>query len=520
MASDGHGHSGSGSDGAKIGTDGLADDAMLPALSDYSGTVKSADFITKGPHVDVRAFYLPPQIAPAGVSTPLSTRFSTLVEAQAVYPHANNLTDEMDWAVIQKAINFVHDGGGGVAKTPRGMYWINNSITITKNVQLLGDGFGTNVGDGGTTRLYKVGNFTGIVVSDVNAGAENLIIDGAPGNGGLGLSLIGGRSYARKVTATSHGSHGIQVGDLTGSSVNAWRLQDVITLGNGGNGVYINSGTGSPLPNANAGYLLGLDSRDNALDGLCLENCFDNTFIGVVSQSNDGIGIRIKSGAKGNCFINPYTEDNTSGTSGEIVLESGSFYNTVFGYRNSISDNIVDNGTGNYITGRAQQITGHPTFIKSQIVFKDLIIEDPTALGYYRFVQNSSTKDLEITYEGSSSTPVRAIIKHNNSGKLILQADGLDVGPATSFPITARLHAESSLNFPSIPANSTAELTVTITGAVLRDLVIATPESLEAGLTWNAYVSATNTVKLRVANVTTSAIDPASVPWAFDVWQS
>ena len=42
-----------------------------------------------------------------GGSHPLSERYSTLAEAQVVYPHALALTDEIDWAATQKAINQV-----------------------------------------------------------------------------------------------------------------------------------------------------------------------------------------------------------------------------------------------------------------------------------------------------------------------------------------------------------------------------------------------------------------------------
>ena len=42
-----------------------------------------------------------------GESHPLSERYATLAEAQVVYPHALALTDEIDWAATQAAINSV-----------------------------------------------------------------------------------------------------------------------------------------------------------------------------------------------------------------------------------------------------------------------------------------------------------------------------------------------------------------------------------------------------------------------------
>lgn len=40
-----------------------------------------------------------------GASHPLSERYATLAEAQAVYPHAASLTEEIDWAAMQSAVN-------------------------------------------------------------------------------------------------------------------------------------------------------------------------------------------------------------------------------------------------------------------------------------------------------------------------------------------------------------------------------------------------------------------------------
>ena len=42
-----------------------------------------------------------------GNSHPLSEKFNSLTAAQAVYPHATALTDEIDWCAVQGAINFV-----------------------------------------------------------------------------------------------------------------------------------------------------------------------------------------------------------------------------------------------------------------------------------------------------------------------------------------------------------------------------------------------------------------------------
>jgi len=93
-------------------------------------------------------------------------------------------------------------------------------------------------------------------------------------------------------------------------------------------------------------------------------------------------------------------------------------------------------------------------------------------------------------------------------------------GILETFQARRVLTATGSLNFPSIPAGSTAELTLSVKGAEIGDTVLASPNTtVEAGLVWCAYVSAADTVTLRVANVTGAAIDPAARTWRVSVYQ-
>lgn len=75
------------------------------------------------------------------------------------------------------------------------------------------------------------------------------------------------------------------------------------------------------------------------------------------------------------------------------------------------------------------------------------------------------------------------------------------------------LSATATLDFPSTAANSVSDLTITLTGAVLGDnVVIGVPNgSTAAAGNYSAWVSATNTVKVRFSNNSSStAYDPAS----------
>jgi hypothetical protein len=75
----------------------------------------------------------------------------------------------------------------------------------------------------------------------------------------------------------------------------------------------------------------------------------------------------------------------------------------------------------------------------------------------------------------------------------------------------SRLFGSETMDFGSISANTTLDSTgATVTGAAVGDVVAVSGTVQTAGLVYTAYVSATDTIKTRVANVSAGAIDPAS----------
>ena len=69
----------------------------------------------------------------------------------------------------------------------------------------------------------------------------------------------------------------------------------------------------------------------------------------------------------------------------------------------------------------------------------------------------------------------------------------------------------TALDFGSIAAGSTAGLTITVPGATVGQAVaLGLPAAPPNGIVYCGYVSTTNTVTVRAANVTSAAIDPAS----------
>jgi len=108
-----------------------------------------------------------------------------------------------------------------------------------------------------------------------------------------------------------------------------------------------------------------------------------------------------------------------------------------------------------------------------------------------------------------------------NSGSMWYRSDTGELRArinASNGTIRQAVKATATLDFGSISAGATAELTITATGAATGDPVSAGPPSnLNAGLMVTVYVSSTNTVTVRLHNTTGSAIDPASSSWSVTV---
>jgi len=88
------------------------------------------------------------------------------------------------------------------------------------------------------------------------------------------------------------------------------------------------------------------------------------------------------------------------------------------------------------------------------------------------------------------------------------------VSTGSSNNVARLLTSTATLDFPSISAGAVDVLTITVTGAAVGDFVtLAPPAALSAGLMFAGFVSAADTVTVRLHNTTGGAIDPASAVW-------
>jgi len=97
------------------------------------------------------------------------------------------------------------------------------------------------------------------------------------------------------------------------------------------------------------------------------------------------------------------------------------------------------------------------------------------------------------------------------SGPVVSQ-NGFIVGSGAT--IAKVLSGSASLNFGSIAAAAQADLTITVTGAAAGDEVImGLPAAPAAGIVFNAFVSAANTVTIRASNISAASVDPAAATY-------
>lgn len=78
-----------------------------------------------------------------GASHPLSSVYATLAAAQAVYPLATALTDQIDRCAFDKVIAALSAAGGGRVLAPEGHYICDYPIKFRDNVEVVGRGRGS-----------------------------------------------------------------------------------------------------------------------------------------------------------------------------------------------------------------------------------------------------------------------------------------------------------------------------------------------------------------------------------------
>src|SRR5581483_10006556 len=103
------------------------------------------------------------------------------------------------------------------------------------------------------------------------------------------------------------------------------------------------------------------------------------------------------------------------------------------------------------------------------------------------------------------TSPVNADLWNDGTNLFVAES-------AVTYTLAKTLTATATLDFPSTAAQSSSDLTITVTGASVGDVVaLGVPNgSMNNNSSFFAWVSASNTVTVRFDNYSTGAIDPAS----------
>jgi len=135
----------------------------------------------------------------------------------------------------------------------------------------------------------------------------------------------------------------------------------------------------------------------------------------------------------------------------------------------------------------------------------------------------SAVLEIKAGTASANSAPLKFIsgtnLSSTEAGALEYDGTNLYFTPSTTRMILLKGFTNSaSINFSNISTNSSSERTMTVSGATVGSSCSCAPNSsIEAGLQWSCYVSASNTVTIRLSNVSSSSINPANKSWTVTV---
>ena len=231
----------------------------------------------------------------------------------------------------------------------------------------------------------------------------------------------------------------------------------------------------------------GIIANDAGMGGLCINNVISgNTIINAYLTGIDIIG------AKYTSITNNYIYNASVSSAGTYrgirITSAGSFGTQVCNSTKVVGN--VSSGTGQ--ASALQMNTSAPVPTNTYIAGNNF--------------QSGATSGLAVELN-LSSIPTTTYIW--NGSDATYTASGTD-------SIINYASRVIPINFGTVAVNATEEYAFTIVGIDTSTnwTVVISPEGAAvAGLMWCGWVSATNTVTVRVANVTTSVIDAGTLNW-------
>ena len=212
-------------------------------------------------------------------------------------------------------------------------------------------------------------------------------------------------------------------------------------------------------------------------------------------------------------FIN--AEETTGRNYGILVKGGSDSTDWSFNIRNtSLVDTLRVTGNGNLLLGTTSSGTS---------LAKGLVIGNGTAA-------TASPADVHQWWGGdiAGGGDAGAILKTEGAngwyrfgtnatfGGALTLTNNLTIGSTTgnATAIVWSAGGSATLDFGSIAATASEDLTIPVTGAAVNDTVdLGLPAAPASGIAWDAFVSSENTVTVRAGNYTALPVDPASATY-------
>jgi hypothetical protein len=340
---------------------------------------------------------------------------------------------------------------------------------------------GTYVEGGGVGQVELRGGIGG--------GAQNGTLNNQGSEGGR-LNLVAGAGGSTIGPGGRGGGGGAyQMATGAGGNCTSSGSGQVGSSGNGGPFVAF-AGNGGRLFNING--ISGNSGDMRFLTGIA----WPSNYAGSASSNTGGRGGDVLFRASAGADAANSTVANNGGRAGKFDFEvqRGGDGDTSQGAAGSIVFRVARPGKNS--TDTSQGSTGN-------IVFQ------PSPAAYV-----GASEGFVCLATTSNGTKTGRVAFGKNTADALCDVEGdvkLGVGGAV---FQAVLSATATLDFPSIGSNSTEQLTMTVTGAAVGDVVsLGPPSTIEAGLVWSGFVSAENTVAIRVHNTSGGSVNPASATW-------
>ncbi|HEY1179928.1 MAG TPA: glycosyl hydrolase family 28-related protein [Phytomonospora sp.] len=442
-----------------------------------------------------------------------------------------------DRAAIQAAIDAASAVGGGIVFFPKGTYLLGATLNVPSGILLRGQSRRTStlkVTALNTSAVTFLGASAASTV--VQTGVAHLALTGpgkAAGGTGSGIFIkwVSVDLLLDSVWMTAWGNHAVESVDSYSMSFvrclfdsngadgfngstnqNNLTFDRCISINNGGRGYSITGGTTCLFLNADAesntgaGFDLRYVTAATMLGCHMEKNGLDTTSPNIYLHYRTGLSEKTTAANIISCVI-----QGQSTTARGLVIDGAT------------RTNYMGNWFANHVTDHVQTTTNADrTWVGPN-----------TYSGTGNEITDGSASTVRMDYDATNlcaRTDILRLIPRSVNPAVLAQgqlwwsatADQFKVRDSTAIRTAfTGWQGTATLTYGSIANGAAADLTVTVTGAVAGDTVtLAPPSTIQAGLVWCGFVSAANTVTVRVMNASGAALTPISGGWKVNVVRS